>query len=330
MVSIALIGYGYWGPNVAKNLYSNKEICLVGICDHRESRLKRAKEIYANELEYEVNFERFLERKDIDALAIAVETENHYEIAKAALQAGKHIYVEKPLTNNVEQAEELGRLAKEKGLIVHVDHIMVYHSIIQKVKEVIDKGEIGDIIYFDCSRINLGNIKEDVSAMWDLSVHDLSIIDYLSNGALPIVVKAMGKKVGNEKHILTFLLLEYEKFIANIKASWFSPIKERKIIVAGTKKMIVFDDMKIIDKLIIYDKGVEQIKLYGENPIEYEKYALKTRAGDGIIPYVKEDDALYNSIDHFIECIRTGKESMTNAEAAIRIIKILAEADTTL
>ena len=162
MTNIALVGYGYWGPNVAKNIYSNNEYSFKIICDKKQDRLEKAKKMYAESVTYSLDFDDVLNDKSIEAVALAVETSAHYDLAKKALLAGKDVYVEKPFTDNVEQAVELKRLADEKGLIIHVDHIMVYHPVIKKIKFLIDSGEIGDIIYFDCSRINLGQLKNDV------------------------------------------------------------------------------------------------------------------------------------------------------------------------
>ena len=325
MTKIALVGYGYWGPNVAKNLYANKNVDFKVICDKKADRLEKARNMYAESVNYTLNFDDVINDTEIEAVALAVETSAHYELAKRALLAGKHVYVEKPFTDNVAQAVELRDLAHEKGLIIHVDHIMVYHPVIRKIKEYIDAGELGDIIYFDCSRINLGQLKNDVSAMWDLSVHDLSIIDYLSDGAEPNTVKAVGKRAYSAKESVTFLSLDYDKFLAKVTASWLSPIKERRILIAGTKKMVVYDDVDVLNKLIIYDKGFDMI----EN-IEYDEYVTKTRSGDGIIPKFEQSDALFNSLEQFRTSIITGEESITNADAAIRIIKILEAADKSL
>ena len=325
MVNIALIGYGYWGPNVARNLYKNKEYRFCAICDKKEERLALAKTIYAEALEYVQDYKAIIERADIDAVALAVETSAHYQLAKEALLAGKHIYVEKPFTDNVKDALELEALAQKRNLRIHVDHIMVYHPIIKKIKEIIDRGEMGDILYFDCSRINLGHLKNDVSAMWDLSVHDLSIVDFLSNGAEPISINAMGEKIYSEKESITFLNLKYKTFLASIKASWLSPIKERRIMIAGTKKMLVYDDVDVLNKLIIYDKGFDINK-----DVEYEDYVIKTRGGGGVIPKLEQGDALFNSLEHFRQCIVEGRESLTNAQAAIRMIRILEAADIKL
>jgi predicted dehydrogenase len=327
MINIALIGYGYWGPNVAKNLYKNKEYNFLAICDQKIDRLEIANKVYANAVNYIENYKEIMENPEIDAVALAVETSAHYQLAKEALLSGKHVYVEKPFTDNVKDAEELLSIAQEKHLKIHVDHIMVYHPVIKKIKEIIDSGDMGELMYFDCSRINLGNIKNDVSSMWDLSVHDLSIIDYLTDGAEPVSVKAMGKKIYSQKESITFLDLDYDKFLANITSSWLSPIKERRIIIAGTKKMLVYDDVDVLNKLIVYDKGFDLQKL---EQMEYDEFVIKTRMGDALIPKLEQGDALYNSLEHFRQCIVNDTESRTDAKSAIRMLKILEAADEEL
>ena len=327
MIKIALIGYGYWGPNVARNLYKNKEYDFVAICDKKMDRLNLAKKVYANAVEYIEDYKKIIENPEINAVALAVETSSHYALAKEALLAGKHVYVEKPFTDNVKDAEELYALAQKTGLKIHVDHIMVYHPVIRKIKEIIDKGELGELLYFDCSRINLGNIKNDVNSMWDLSVHDLSIIDYLTDGMEPVSVKAMGKKVYSQKESITFLTLNYREFLANITASWLSPIKERRLIIAGTKKMLVYDDVDVLNKLIVYDKGFDLEK---NDKMEYDEFVAKARIGDAVIPKLEQGDALFNSLEHFRQCIVNNRESQTGALSAIRMLKILEEADCEL
>lgn len=325
MLNVALIGYGYWGPNVAKNLYKNKKINFKYICDLKQDRLNLAKELYANDVQYTQSFDEIIVDDSIDAICLAVETSAHFELGKRVIEAGKHLYVEKPFTDNVEQAVELKELASRKGVTIHVDHIMIYHPAIVKIKEIIDRGELGDIIYMDCSRMNLGKVKNDVSAMWDLSVHDLSIIDYLSNGVEVKTVKSMGRIIYSKRPSVTFITADYGSFIANIKANWISPIKERKLIIAGTKKMLVYDDVDVLNKLIVYDKGFDVIK--ASDPMEYAEFVVKTRSGDAVIPQLDVGDALFNSLEHFIQCIENGKESMSGPDAAIRILTVLEEAD---
>ena len=324
MINIGLVGFGYWGPNVAKNIFNNEKFNFVTICDYDESRLKKAQSIYIEQVNYETDFTKLLEDDDIEAIAIAVETSSHFKLAKAVLLAGKHVYVEKPFTSTVEEAIELKELSERLGLIIHVDHIMMFHPIIKVIHTLIESGDLGDILYIDAVRMNLGQIKKDVSAMWDLAIHDLAIIDYLSNGQTPHYISAVGEKIYNPKESLVFLNLRYDNFMAHVQSSWISPLKERKLIVAGTKKMVVFDDMKASEKLMIYDKGVNVIS--GDN-VEYDDYAIKIREGDILIPYIPREDALYNSLEHFANCLIERKPSVSNPTQAIRLMNMLEKAD---
>ncbi len=325
MIKIGLVGYGYWGPNVAKNIYKNKNLDFAYICDKRQERLELAKSIYAETVNYTQDYLDIINDSTVNAVALAVETSSHYELAKLALMAGKDLYVEKPFTDNVQDAIELKNLAERGGVIIHVDHIMVYHPAIRKMKEIIDSGEIGEFIWIDCSRLNLGQVKNDVSSMWDLTVHDLAIVEYLSNGAKVVSVKALGTKMYSSHHSVTQLMVQYDNFISSMRSSWISPIKERKLIVAGTKKMIVYDDVDVVNKLIVYDKGFDI-----QEKMEYSQYVVKARNGDAYIPQLNVEDALYNSIEHFRECMMTRKSSMTDANAAIRVIEVLEMADKSL
>ena len=323
-MNIGLIGYGYWGPNVAKNAFNNKKLKLHTICDKNQLRLNKAKEIYQQQCNYESDYKTLIGNPEIKCIAIAVETSAHYQIAKDALLSGKHVYIEKPFTSTIEQAKELDAIGKEKGLVIHVDHIMIFHPIIRKIKSLLDAGDLGDLIFIDSMRLNLGQIKKDVSAMWDLAVHDLAIIDYISNGKIPHYINAVGEKFYNPRESLVFLTLRYENFIAHIQSSWISPLKERRIIIAGTKKMAVYDDMKTTEKLMIYDKGVTVVS--GEN-IEYADYVVKTREGDVWSPFVAQDDALFNSIEYFRDCVIKNTPSSSGPEQAIRLANILNNAD---
>lgn len=324
MINIGLVGYGYWGPNVARNIHRNGNFSLKVICDKKADRLKKAKELYLDQTAYSEDFNTLLEDQSIEAIAVAVETSSHYDVVKKSLDAGKHVYVEKPFTDNVVQAQELLKYAKSKNLIIHVDHIMIFHPGIQIVKDLVEKGELGDILYVDASRMNLGQIKMDVNSMWDLAIHDLSVIDNIIGGLEDVKVSAVGERRYSTTETLTFLTFTTKNFIAHIKSSWISPLKERRMIIAGSKKMIVFDDMKAEDKLRIYDKGVDVIS---DGQEEYEEYAVKVREGDIYIPLIPHGDALYNSLEHFRMCIVNGEESISGPSQAIRLQKILEEAD---
>jgi len=327
-MNIALIGYGYWGPNIAKNIVASSKMNLYAICDHNPVRLIKAQATYLGQTKYTLDYGELLENPEIDCIAVAVETEAHYRIAKDILFANKDLFIEKPFTDSVEQATELASIARERNLAIHIDHIMIYNQIIKKTKQMIDKGELGELIYIDSSRMNLGKIKPDVNAMWDLAVHDLAVIDYLGNGQEPYQLTAMGEKCYGEQETLTYLTLKYNGFIAHLKSSWISPLKERRMIIAGTKKMIVFDDMKTVEKLMIYDNGIE-VTSYQENP-EYEDYAIKVRTGDLFVPFIPEEDALKNSLEHFAGCVADRANSISGPEQAIRILKILENADKCL
>ena len=326
MINIALIGYGYWGPNVARQLFNNPDIDFSIICDNNEKNLHLAKNTYIGQLNYTLNYNEVINDENIDAVALSVETKSHYYLAKQALIAGKHVYIEKPFTSNIEEAIELKELSEQINKIIHINHIMIYHSIINKIKEWYDTGELGEIVYFDASRMNLGQVKEDVNAMWDLAIHDLSIIDYLFNPGFPSNIYAIGHKSINKSEVTTFLSLKYNSLIANIKSNWLSPIKERKIIIAGTKKMVVYDDVSLVEKLKIYDSGL----IPKIDDSDYGTYVVKTRTGDVLSPDIKETDALYNSISYFVNCIKNNINSLSGPEQGIRLLKILENANRLL
>ena len=324
MYNIGLIGFGYWAPNIAKNLFQNPKVNLKWICDKNIDRIEKAKLIYNSQVNYCQNSDEVINDPKTDAIAIVVETSGHYNLVKKSLIAGKHVFVEKPFTSTIEEAIELNELSKKLNLKIHVNHIMIYNSVIKKIKELLINHHIGDVLYIDAMRMNLGQIRKDVSAMWDLASHDIAVIDYLSDGKEPYFISATGEKYYNPKESVGFLTMRYKGFISHIQSSWISPLKERKLIIVGTKKMIVFDDLKVTEKLTIYDKGINVIS--GEN-IEYGNYEVKIHEGDVWSPYIAIEDALYNSLDCFIKSIEDNKQSITGPEQAIRILKILEKAD---
>lgn len=327
MMNIALVGFGYWGPNVARNINANPNLKLHTICDMIESNIEKAKSIYIETVNYDANYENILNNVNINAVAIATNTGTHYKLIKAALENNKHVYVEKPFTSTIEEALELEALAKEKNLIIHIDHIMIFHPAIKKIKEIISNGELGDILYIDATRTSLGQIRKDVSSMWDLAVHDLSIIDYLMDGVFPKQIKSFGEKIYNPKESITFLTLKYDNFFAQIESNWISPIKDRKLTIVGTKKMLVYDDVKLSEKLVVYNKNVEVLK--GDD-IYSDDYCAKTNELDAYIPKIEVEDALFNSIEHFRLSVVNKTESFSNPVQAIRIQEILTMADNNM
>lgn len=324
IIKMGLIGYGYWAPNIAKNLTLNPKVNLKWICDKNVERIDKAKSIYASQVKYSYNYKEIINDPTLDAVVIGVETSSHYKIAKHALTMGKHIFVEKPFTSNVKEAIELDKLAKSLKLKIQVNHIMVYNSEINKIKQLINNNHIGKILYIDAMRMNLGQIRKDISAMWDLALHDLVVIDHLTDGKEPYFISALGEKFYNPKESVSFLTMRYPGFISHIQSSWISPKKERKIIIVGSKKMIIFDDQKMDEKLSVYDKGVNIIS--GKN-IEFGTYEVRTHEGDVWSPYIKKRDSLYVSLDSFVKAIQQNKQPITGANQAIRIQRILEKAD---
>lgn len=320
-VNIVQIGYGYWGTNVARNIMQSRKTNMVALSDAAQSRLVAAQNVYGSAIpDYTADYEKYLDDPNVEAFALVIQTDPSFEIAKKILKAGKHLFIEKPMASDTAKAEELTRLAHENHVVLHTDHIMIFHPIIRYIKKMYDEGALGDLIYFDISRMNLGPIRRDVNAMLDLAVHDLAVIDFISGGKEPYHVEAIGEKHYGTQETLTYLTLKYDGFLAHIKSSWISPIKERRTMIGGTKKMVIFDDMKTMDKLTIFDQGIIET---GE---EYGAYEFKARSGDITIPYIPQEDALRNSIEHFAACIREGRESLANGEQGIKVIRILDRA----
>lgn len=320
-MKIALIGFGYWGPNIAKNLNRTKKAELYAICDTAVEKLERARQLYGDHVRYVSDYHDVID--EVDGFAIALRQNVSYPIALELLRRGKHLFMEKPLALTTEQVLTLGKLSEENEVILHTDHIMVFHPIIREIKKLIDSDELGELLYFDISRMNLGpHIKNDINVMWDLAVHDLAVIDYLCGGQEAVKITAAGTAHFGEKKELTYLTIQYQNVIASVRSSWISPIKERRMIVAGTKKMVVFDDVKLDEKMMIYNRGFD----IDNDFEEYGKYEARVRLGDLNIPYIEAEDILLNSLEHFIDCICTKRKTLTDYKQAYRVISILEQA----
>lgn len=324
-MKIALIGYGYWGPNIARNLNKTKKAELYGICDIDERNLNKARKLYGDSVRYANDYHELIE--GADAFCIALRQDASYPLALELLERKKHLFMEKPLATSTEKARALGKLARQNGVVLHVDHVMLFHPIIRYIKRLIDSGELGKLLYFDISRMNLGpHIKNDINAMWDLAVHDLAVLDYLCNGMEAKRVTAAGLAHYGRSEELTYLTVEYDGICASVRSSWISPIKERRMIIAGTKKMVIFDDMRTDEKLAICDKGVDLSTDFEE----YGRYEARIRLGDIMMPHIETEDILLNSIEHFVDCIREGRESIAGYAQACRVISILEQADRSM
>lgn len=318
------IGYGYWGSNVAKKLMASSMFDFAYLAESDEIHRRNASEQYAGKVEILSAYEHVLDT-DIDAVAICTQTQYSYEIAMKAMEHGKHVFIEKPLAINAKRAEELIAMAHKKRVVLHCDHLMVYNPIIRYIKKMIERGEIGDVMYIDISRVNLGPVRKDINAMLDLAVHDIAVIDYLIDGLLPDEMSAYGTKFYGDQETITYLTMKQENILMNINSSWVSPVKVRRTLIGGTKKMVIFDDVRLDDKLRVYDSGIDvkQGSSYGE-------YEFKTRTGDIYIPYIANEDSLLNSLEHFASCVQNGTESLSGPAQSMRVMKVLEQAQEML
>lgn len=326
MIKIGLIGFGYWGPNLARNFHNNPNFALKSICDFSEGRRQAAARLYP-QAKMESDIKPILEDTHLDAIAIATPVSTHYELAKKALENDKHVWLEKPMTDNVEQAKELIELSKKKKKTLIVDHTFVYTGAVRKIKEVVEKGELGDLIYYDSTRVNLGLFQQDVDVIWDLAAHDISILDFIIPCKKLAVSAAGSDYYGN--HIVPKALMTIymeENVIGHINVSWLSPVKIRQTLIGGTSKMILYDDNNLSEKIKIYDKGVDL------TPTPEELYRIKVqyRIGDMYSPAFESPEALGIETEHFADCINNGKAPITDGEAGLEVVKILVASKESL
>ena len=317
-MKVAVIGVGYWGPNLIRNFLSHNKIKKAVACDFDENLLEKIRSRFYG-IETETDYEKVLQRSDVQIVAIATPVSTHFEIARKSLLAGKHCWIEKPITESAAEAEELIALAKEKKLKLFVDHTFIYTGAVRKMKEVVSSGRLGDLYYFDSVRVNLGIFQHDVNVVWDLAPHDLSIMDYLIQKR-PLAVSAVGScHVGNDLADIAYITLQFENdFIGHLNVNWLSPVKVRRILIGGTKSMLVFDDMENSDKLKIYNTGIEVKNREGiyETLVQY-------RTGDMISPKLDQTEALAVATEHFIDCVLTGKTPITDGNSGLNVVRIL-------
>jgi predicted dehydrogenase len=324
-INIGLIGFGYWGPNYARILKAHPNINFLAVSDLNTKLLKEAKKNY--QVEIYTDYRELLKNQEIEAVLIVTPAVTHYQIVKDSLKMGKHVLVEKPLAKNSKQAKELTDLAYSLNKILMVGHTFLFNPHFQKLKEFINKKELGQIRFITSTRINLGPVRPDVNCLWDLAPHDLSMILDLV-GQMPYEVFAFGESYLNRKNIdIGFVNLRFPKnIIANLTVSWLSPVKSRPLMVVGSKKMAIFDDLKPVHKLSIYDKRVMLPR--GSSFTEFTKFGIYAAATKN--PPVEGKEPLKNKVDHFLECILESKKPLSGGEVGWNIIKILEACDKSL
>ena len=325
MIQIALVGVGGWGKNLARNYFQNPNCNLKYICDLDEKRLRQMqKQLPGTTITTRVS--DLLEDSELNAIVIATTAPTHYRLCRDALLAGKDVYVEKPFVLNVAEAEDLIQLAEQKGRILMVGHLLEYHPVINKLKQMIESGELGDIYYIYNQRVNLGTVRGDENALWNFAPHDISSILYLL-GEEPTDVAARGQCYLQEGiEDVVFLSLNFNgRRMAHVHVSWLDPHKIRKITIVGSKKMAVFDDGEGAEKLRIYDKGFTQNQDYNS----YAEY-ITLRFGDITIPHLKIGEPLQLECQHFIDCIRDRKQPLSDGWDGLRVVKVLDAAQRSL
>jgi predicted dehydrogenase len=323
-IRVGVIGYGYWGPNIVRNFTGLENCDLVAVCDKNPNALKRVTRAYPG-VRATTDFSEVLRSPDIDAVAVVTPVWTHFELAKAALENGKHVFVEKPFTSTSRQAEELIELAERKNLRIMVDHTFLFNGAVRKIRELVDKGALGPLYYFDSTRVNLGLFQHDVSVIWDLAPHDLSIMDHVLQQK-PEAVVATGGKHFNDLADMAFITVYFPgNLIAHINVNWLSPVKIRTTLIGGKDKMLVWNDLEPDEKIRVYDKGVDVANGQGL----YE-LLVSYRSGDIWAPKVDATEALKTELAYFIDCIQNNRTPINDGAAGLRVVRLLEGAEESL
>lgn len=324
-INIGVVGCGYWGPNLIRNFSMLPESIVKTACDRDESRLAHMQKLYQTNTE--TNFDALVNDPDIDAVVIATPVSSHYELGKRSLEAGKHLFIEKPLTQMTRQGHELIRLAAEKNLVLMVGHTFIYSAPVRKIKEIVDSGEIGDLLYISSQRLNLGLFQKDINVAWDLAPHDISIILHIM-GKNPESVNCQGEKhIHRQIEDVTNMSLNFSNGgFATILSSWLDPNKVRRMTFVGSKKMILYDDNESNEKIRIYDKHVEMPAYYDT----FGEFNYAYHYGDMYSPYIRQEEPLKVQCQHFIDCIKNRTACFSSGTEGLEVVKILEAASLSI
>lgn len=324
MIKLGVIGYGYWGPNIVRNFLGHQDCKVEAVCDKNSAALARVLGRHPG-VRVTTEVDDIVTSTEIDAVAIVTPVSYHYELAKKALENGKHVFVEKPFTATSAQAEELVELAERKNLQIMVDHTFLFTGAVRKIKQLVDEGALGPLYYYDSMRVNLGLFQHDVNVLWDLAPHDLSIMDYLV-GLEPDLVVATGSAHVNCLEDVAHLTVYFpNNVIAHINVNWLSPVKVRTTLVGGQKKMLVWNDLDPAEKIRVYDKGADVKTAQGVHQL-----LVSYRSGDMWAPKVAELEALQLETRYFLDCIKDGTKPFNDGRAGLRVVRILEAAEQSL
>jgi predicted dehydrogenase len=324
MIRVGVIGYGYWGPNIVRNLHGLDSARVEAVCDKSAAALARVRRSYP-EIQTYSDPSEILRSPRIDAVAVITPVWTHYALAKEALENGKHVFVEKPFTSNTKQAEELIDLAEQKNLTIMVDHTFLFTGAVRKIRELTRSGALGDLYYYDSLRVNLGLFQHDISVLWDLAPHDLSIMDHLIQGE-PEAIVATGESHLNGTEDVAFITIYFpQNVIAHINVNWLSPVKIRTTLIGGQKKMLVWNDLVADEKIRVYDKGVTIASGEGIRDL-----LVSYRSGDMWAPQLEQVEALHVELSYFADCIANGKSPFNDGHAGLRVVRMLEAAERSI
>jgi predicted dehydrogenase len=324
MIRFGVIGYGYWGPNIVRNLQSVDGATVVSVCDSSPNAQRRVKQAYPH-VHVTADCNEILTSTDIDAIAVVTPVWTHFELAKKALLNGKHVFVEKPFTSTSQQALELIELAERKNLQIMVDHTFLFTGSVKKIHQLMNDGTLGKLYYYDSTRVNLGLFQHDVNVLWDLAPHDLSIMDHLI-GERPDAVVATGESHLNGLPDVAYMTVYFpDNVIAHISVNWLSPVKLRTTLIGGEKKMLVWNDLEADEKIKVYDRGVQMNSREGVYNL-----LVSYRSGDMWAPKIETTEALKAELTYFVECIRSGEIPFNNGMAGLRVVRMLEAAEESL
>lgn len=321
MLKLGIIGYGYWGPNILRNFMGTPGVSVVAVCDVEDKARSHVKRNYPDmHVAHDCN--EILDSTEIDAVAIITPVSTHYDLAKRALQNGKHIFIEKPFTSNQAQAEELINIAEQKHLTIMVDHTFLFCGAVKKIKQLIDEDVLGELYYFDSIRINLGLFQKDVNVIWDLAPHDLSIMNHII-GKKPTAVSATGMSHFNDdiENVAYITVYFPGNCIAHFNVSWLSPVKIRTTLIGGNKKMIVWNDLVADEKIRVYDRGVENG--HGGCREKMQRMMTSYRIGDMWCPKVENIEALKAEAEYFVECVDQNKRPVNDGAAGLEVVNMI-------
>ncbi len=321
-----MVGLGYWGPNLVRNIVACPATELAALCDFDAKRLAEVGALYPSARRYDDPGD-LLRDESVEAVAIATPVATHFELSKRAIEQGKHVLVEKPFTANSGDAEELIGLAAGAERVLMVDHVFLYSSAVERLRNLYESGELGEVLFIDSVRINLGLLQHDVNVLWDLAPHDLSIIDYLL-GRAPRGVVATGSSRGSHGLAsVAYLHLDYgDGLLASIHVNWLSPVKLRHLLVGGTRRSVLYDDLDLSEPLKVFDRGID----LAPDPAGRREALISYRSGDVLSPRIDKSEPLQNLVRHFAECVASGTEPVSSGAQGLRLVRILEAADHSL